>query len=119
MTNNRVTYTRRKSYNTRSNKIRKIRTPGGRLAAQYVKKREKGVQPMMETKSKISGLKQLGNKEVGRLTYTQRSIARPYGGVLTPKQLKERILKAFLCSEVQQAKALHYQMMSAKNKKKN
>lgn len=50
----RVTYKRRKSYNTRSNKIRKVRVPGGRLAAQYVKKREKGVQPMMETKSKLS-----------------------------------------------------------------
>jgi hypothetical protein len=43
MTSNRVTYLRRKSYNTKSNKIRKIRTPGGRLTAQYIKKREKGV----------------------------------------------------------------------------
>lgn len=98
----RVTYTRRKSYNTKSNKIRKVRTPGGRLAAQYVKKREKGVQPMLETKSKLS-FKQLGNKENGRTTYTKRHISRPYSGALTPKQLKERILKAFLCSEVQQA----------------
>ena len=31
MTNIRVTYKRRTSYNTKSNKIRKIRTPGGRL----------------------------------------------------------------------------------------
>lgn len=104
MTSNRVTYSRRKSYNTRSNKIRKVRTPGGRLTAQYVQKREKGVQPMLETKSKLSGFKQIGNKAMGRLTYTQRHISRPYSGALTPKQLKERILKAFLCSEVQQAK---------------
>lgn len=117
MTSNRVTYLRRKSYNTRSNKIRKIRTPGGRLTAQYIKKREKGVQPMQETKSKLSGFKQIGNKEMGRLTYTQRSISRPYGGALTPKQLKERILKAFLCSEVQYSKNMIYEMMSAQKKK--
>ena len=55
---------------------------------------------MLETKSKLSGFKQLGNKEMSRLTYTQRHISRPYSGALTPKQLKERILKAFLCSEV-------------------
>ena len=100
MASNRVTYLRRKSYNTKSNKIRKHRTPGGRLTIKYVGKRQKAVQPMGETKSRISGLKQVSNKEMGRQTYTQRTISRAYGGVLTPKQLKERILKAFICTEV-------------------
>jgi large subunit ribosomal protein L34e len=104
MASNRVTYLRRKSYNTRSNKIRKHRTPGGRLTIKYVGKRQKGVQPMGETKSRISGLKKLNNTEVRGQTYTQRSISRAYGGVLTPKQLKERILKAFICTEVQISK---------------
>ncbi len=43
MASNRVTYLRRKSYNTKSNKIRKHRTPGGRLTIKYVGKRQKAV----------------------------------------------------------------------------
>lgn len=35
----RVTYRRRTSYNTLSNKIKKTRVPGGRLVAHYVGKR--------------------------------------------------------------------------------
>ena len=38
----RVTYRRRLSYNTSSNKIRKVRTPGSRVVAQYVQKRAHG-----------------------------------------------------------------------------
>lgn len=43
MVSHRVNYLRRKSYNTKSNKIRKHRTPGGRLAIKYVNKKTKGV----------------------------------------------------------------------------
>lgn len=42
MLDTRVTYRRRKSYNTRSNKIKKVKTPGGRLVVHYRKKRTKG-----------------------------------------------------------------------------
>jgi large subunit ribosomal protein L34e len=38
----RITYRRRLSYNTPRNKIRKIRTPGSRIVAQYVKKNGHG-----------------------------------------------------------------------------
>lgn len=57
MANIRITYRRRTSYNTASNKIRKIRTPGGRLVAQYVGKRTKGVQLSGPTNAKVTGLK--------------------------------------------------------------
>ena len=40
----RVTYRRRKSFNTKSNKIRKVKTPGGKLVVHYVGKRGKGPQ---------------------------------------------------------------------------
>ncbi len=100
MANIRVTYMRRTSYNTKSNKIRKIRTPGGRLAVQYVGKRGKGVQLSGPTNAKVTGLKRVNNSKNRTLSYTQRSIARPYGGVLAPVQLKERILKAFLSEEI-------------------
>ncbi|KAK5972223.1 Ribosomal 60S subunit protein L34B, partial [Trichostrongylus colubriformis] len=35
----RVTYRRRLSYNTKSNKCKIVKTPGGRLIYQYLKKR--------------------------------------------------------------------------------
>jgi len=35
----RVTYRKRHSYNTKSNKIRVVKTPGGRHVAQYVAKK--------------------------------------------------------------------------------
>jgi ribosomal protein L34E len=38
----RVTYRRRLSYNTPSNKIRKVRTPGSKVVVQYVQKRGHG-----------------------------------------------------------------------------
>lgn len=38
----RVTYRRRKSFHTKSNIVRKVRTPGGKLVVQYVGKRGKG-----------------------------------------------------------------------------
>jgi len=40
---NRVTFRRRHSYNTRSNRIRKFKTPGGKLSVQYVTKAAKPV----------------------------------------------------------------------------
>ena len=38
----RVTYTRRNPYNSRSNAIKMVKTPGGRMAGHYVKKAAKG-----------------------------------------------------------------------------
>merc|ERR1711976_779035 len=56
----RVNYTRNKSWNTRSNKIRQVRTPGGRLAAQYVTKKAKGPGNGLRTSSvRLGGLARL------------------------------------------------------------
>ena len=40
----RVTYRRRKSFNTASNKVRKVKTPGGKLVLHYMGKKGKGPQ---------------------------------------------------------------------------
>ncbi len=39
----RVTYRRSHSYNTRSNRIRKVKTPGGVLVVHYQTKKARGV----------------------------------------------------------------------------
>lgn len=38
----RVTYRRRHSYNTRSNKVQKVKTPGGKVVVHYQTKKAKG-----------------------------------------------------------------------------
>ena len=106
MASNRVTYLRKKSYNTRSNKIRKLRVPGGRLTIQYMRKTAKGPQTASKTRSRLSGLRHLRNPQYATLSKTQRSISRPYGGVLTPSEVKDKIMRAFLVEEVKIVKKL-------------
>ena len=106
MADTRVTYLRKKSYNTRSNRIRKLRLPGGRLSIQYTGKRAKGPQTAFKTKSRLTGLKRLRNPQYATLSKTQRRICRPYGGVLTPSEVKEKIMRAFLIEEVKVVKEM-------------
>ena len=106
MADTRITYLRKKSYNTRSNRIRKLRLPGGRLSIQYTGKRAKGPQTAFKTKSRLTGLKRLRNPQYATLSKTQRRICRPYGGVLTPSEVKEKIMRAFLIEEVKVVKEM-------------
>ena len=106
MPDNRVHYLRKHTYATRSNKIRKVRTPGGRLTVQYIKKVSKGPQTAIKTRARLSGLKKMSNASYSRETRSSRRIARPYGGVITPEELKEKIMRAFLIEEVKIVKKI-------------
>lgn len=106
MANNRVHYLRKHTYTTRSNKIRKVRTPGGRLTVQYIKKTAKGPQTNIAGRARLSGLKKMSNPSYSRSANNSRRISRAYGGVITPCQLKEKILRAFLVEEVKVVKRL-------------
>ena len=106
MPDNRVHYLRKHTYSTRSNKIRKIRTPGGRLTVQYIKKTSKGPQTAIKTRSRLSGLKKMSNSDYYRQNRSSRRISRPYGGVITPEELKEKIMRAFLIEEVKVVKKI-------------
>ncbi len=96
----RVTLLRRKCYNTKSNRIRKQRVPGGRLTIKYLRKTAKGPQTGVNTKAKLSGLSRLRNPQYQKQSHTKRSISRPYGGVLTPREVRDKIMRAFLIEEV-------------------
>ena len=82
MLDRRVTYKRRASYRTKSNRFRKIKTPGGKLAIQYIKKKTTG--------TKMQGVKVLRPADFKRASRTSRSVSRPYGGVLTHQEVRER-----------------------------
>jgi len=60
----RVTYRRRNGYNTRSNKTRVIKTPGGDIRLLHIKKR--GTVPKCgDCGSKLSGVSCLDTNEAG------------------------------------------------------
>jgi len=117
----RVNYRRNKSWNTRSNKIRQVRTPGGRLVAQYVQKRCKGPGNGMVTSSmRLGGLRRMRPTNYRREPKHTRRISRAYGGVYTHVELKNRIIRTFLTEEVKNVKktvAMQASMESKKNKK--
>ena len=46
------------------------------------------------------------NAQYKNISKTQRRICRPYGGVLTPGQVKENIMRAFLLEEVKIVKEM-------------
>mgnify|MGYP005677879041 CR=1 FL=1 len=73
----RVTYRRRKSFNTKSNKIRKVKTPGGKLVVHYVGK--KGKAPMCGEpgcNTRLSGVRRYPNTHLCVALCSQSPVAR-------------------------------------------
>merc|ERR1712130_486177 len=114
----RVNYKRNKSWNTRSNKIRQVRTPGGRLTAQYVAKRAKGPGNGMVTSSlRLGGLRRMRPTDYRRTAKHSRRVSRAYGGVYSHIELKNRIIRTFLTEEVKNVKKTMAMQASAESKK--
>ena len=96
----RVTYRRRKSFNTKSNKIRKVKTPGGKLVVHYVGK--KGKAPMCGEpgcNTRLSGIPSLRPAEYARISKRQKNVSRAYGGARCAGCVRNRIVRAFLIEE--------------------
>merc|ERR1712172_265868 len=94
----RITYRRRLSYNTKSNRVKKVRTPGGKLVFQYLKKRP-SVPKCPMTGLRLKGVRPATNQEKTRLSKRQKTVNRSYGGVLSHKAVREKIVRAFLIEE--------------------
>eukprot|EP00894_Picocystis_sp_ML_P003314 jgi/Pico_ML_1/53831/g4306.t1 len=96
----RVTLRRRHSYATRSNKIRKVKTPGGVLKVQYLKKKANGPK-CAQTGVSLHGIPHLRPTEYSnkRLSKKNKTVNRAYGGTLSHKVVRERIIRAFLVEE--------------------
>ncbi|XP_041587246.1 60S ribosomal protein L34-like [Vulpes lagopus] len=96
----RLTYCRRLSYNTASNKTRLSRTPGNRIVYLYIKKVGKapksacGVCP-----GRLRGVHAVRPKVLMRLSKTKKHISRAYGGSMCAKCVRDRIKCAFLIKE--------------------
>merc|ERR1712226_574461 len=96
MLERRVTYKRKASYRTKGNRFRKIKTPGGKLSIQYIKKKTNG--------TKMAGVKVARPADFARMRATARTVARPYGGVLTHAAVRDRITRAFMIEEINSVK---------------
>merc|ERR1712018_1092883 len=94
----RITYRRRLSYNTNSNRRKKVRTPGGKLVFQYLKKRPT-VPKCPMTGVKLKGIKPSRPAERSRLSLRHKKVFRAYGGVLSHKAVRKKIVRAFLIEE--------------------
>ena len=109
----RVTFRRRHSYATRSNKIKVIRTPGGELRAQYRPKRAKGPS-CGGCGGKINGIPALRPKQYSQVAQRKRTVSRAYGGAMCAKCVRARIVRAFLIEEQKIVKKVVLQKMMAK-----
>ncbi|CAG9484888.1 60S ribosomal protein L34, putative [Plasmodium vivax] len=94
----RVHYRKHNHYNTKSNKVRPIRTPGGKLTIHVVKKKA-GKPKCADCKTAIQGVKALRPADNRRARKKDRKVSRAYGGSICAKCIRERIMRAFLFEE--------------------
>lgn len=95
----------RHAYNSRSNKRRAVRTPGGRLTSQKIKKTTNGPK-CSDCKTVLAGIPHLKNSEYRRTVKRVRTVSRAYGGAVCHKCLKTRIVRAFLLEEQKAVKKI-------------
>lgn len=94
----RVSRKGRQSYNTKSNRIRTVRTPGGKLAVQIIPKL--GTVPKCgDTGAKLHGIKRLRPLERKWTPKRDKTVARTYGGTLSAAAVRKRVISAFLNEE--------------------
>lgn len=95
MPDNRVTCRGHSTYRTTRNKWRKVRTPGGNLTTLRIKRRPQ-VPKCQITGVKLNGIKrELAHK----LHHHERTVNRAYGGTMSMKAVRDRIIRAFLTEE--------------------
>uniref|UniRef100_C9W1I7 Large ribosomal subunit protein eL34 n=1 Tax=Rhipicephalus sanguineus TaxID=34632 RepID=C9W1I7_RHISA len=94
----RVVLRRHCRYNTKSNKQRVVKTPGGRLVVQL---RTKVAQRPKcgDCKRKLAGIAAVRPHEYKNLKKRERTVSRAYGGVRCHSCVKDRIIRAFLREE--------------------
>ena len=107
MLDRRVTYKRKCAFRTKSNKFKKVKTPGGKLAIQYLKKKSAGVRYCEDgCEGTLPGIPHKRPADFSRIKKKARTVARAYGGTKCHKCVRNRIVRAFLIEEVKLIKAM-------------
>ncbi|KAI0452593.1 60S ribosomal protein L34-B [Xylaria acuta] len=98
MPDNRLVLRRRKSYNTKSQRTRVIRTPGGELRALHIDKKASRVK-CGDCGSALSGVPSLRPRQYATLSKPKKTVTRAYGGSRCSNCVRDRIIRAFLVEE--------------------
>ncbi|CAN6609519.1 large ribosomal subunit protein eL34A [Trichomonascus vanleenenianus] len=94
----RVTYRRRNPYNTRSNKVKVVKTPGGNLRYLHVKKL--GTRPKCgDCGTALPGIPALRPRQYATVSKPTKTVQRAYGGNLCSGCVQSRVVRAFLIEE--------------------
>lgn len=94
----RLVFRRRTGYHTPSNRVKIVKTPGGRLTYLHVKK--PGTVPKCgDCGHQLNGLPALRPTEYKRLSKNQKTVNRAYGGSRCASCTRDRIVRAFLIEE--------------------
>mmetsp|Transcript_40937 Transcript_40937/g.64915 ORF Transcript_40937/g.64915 Transcript_40937/m.64915 type:complete len:127 (+) Transcript_40937:60-440(+) len=107
----RLTYRRHTRYNTKSNKRRTLRTPGGKLTFHVLKKKAKGPH-CGDCGKALIGLPRLRPVEYRRLKKRERHVNRAYGGSRCAGCVRSRVVRAFLIEEQKCVKQVLAEKMS-------
>jgi len=94
----RLCYRRHTRYNTKSNKTRIVRTPGGKLVYHTLKKKATGPK-CGDCGKAIIGVPRLRPIEYRRLKKRERRVNRAYGGSRCASCCRLRVVRAFLIEE--------------------
>ena len=94
----RLTYRRHTRYNTKSNKQRTLKTPGGKLIFQTLKKKAKGPK-CGDCGKTLIGIPRLRPVEYRRLKKREKRVNRAYGGSRCASCVRNRVVRAFLIEE--------------------
>jgi large subunit ribosomal protein L34e len=98
MPSTRLQYRTRSSYNTSSQNVRIIKTPGGKLRYLHIKK--KGSAPKCgDCGIKLPGVPALRPREYAQISRPKKTVQRSYGGSRCANCVKDRIVRAFLIEE--------------------
>merc|ERR1711959_200711 len=94
----RLTYRRRHCYATKSNGVRKVKTPGGKLTLHNVAKKCQAPK-CGDCHKALQGLPALKPYLYSRLAKNKKNVSRAYGGSRCAGCVRQRIVRAFLIEE--------------------
>ncbi|PWN39795.1 ribosomal protein L34e [Ceraceosorus guamensis] len=109
----RLTLRKRTPYNTKSNRRRVIKTPGGKLRYLHVKKLPTSPK-CGDCHTALAGVKALRPREYATVSKTNKTVQRAYGGSRCANCVRTRIIRAFL---VEEAKVVKLVVKAAASKK--
>ena len=95
----RITVRGKYNYHTESNKLKRIRTPGGRLTFQKIAKVRNPI-VCGDTGVQLNGIKRLDKCQWKNAPKRVRTVSRTYGGVLSAEAVRHRIMRAFFNEEL-------------------